>query len=122
MTQVYRLVEAALGFKGHPLAPDVYIPGVPVFLPLIEAASRPAGLSGICREVVRHLSWFLMLVRRLSGICLAFVRPDRSLRPLRRPERLTEPRRGHQDGFQPWFGWPSVADAAAPDGWPCESP
>ncbi|OPA99138.1 hypothetical protein BFW88_00320 [Pseudomonas fluorescens] len=74
MTQVYRLVEAALGFKGHPLAPDVYILSVPVFLLLIEAASRPAGLSGICREVVRHLSWFLMLVRRLSGLIALFFR------------------------------------------------
>lgn len=44
------------------------------FLPLIEAASRPAGMSGICREVVRHLSSLQVLVRCLSGLLTLFIR------------------------------------------------
>src|SRR5450830_2020056 len=42
------------------------------FLQLIEAASRPAGMSGICREVVRHLSCLQKRVMQLSCVCQVF--------------------------------------------------
>lgn len=45
-----------------------------------------------------------------------FVRPAHSLHPLRRPERLTEPQRGRQEGVQPWFGWLCSDAANVPDG------
>ena len=54
---IARLVEAASrDSKGTPLAPDVYTSiACLYFLPLIEAASRPAGMSGISRDFAGSL-------------------------------------------------------------------
>lgn len=75
-TQIYRSTRRG-GFSGIQRAPlwhRMYTSlACLYFLPLIEAASRPAGMSGSCRDFVGDLSGRGVSVGHLQGVCQALV-------------------------------------------------